>query len=84
MKISAIPCPLCQSRVRAKKTRPMSALMTEITYMCQNPDCGIVFVASLEVSRALTLPSSPNTDMPIKLSQHVRRCKTSPLTIASA
>lgn len=84
MKISTLPCPHCQGRVRARKTRPMSALMTEITYMCQNPDCGHVFIASLEVVRSLTLPPSPNPEVHIKLSQHARRRTIDQLTLPSS
>ena len=50
-----------------------NVLLKEITYMCQNPDCGHVFVASLEVLRTLSLSSIPNPQIRINISQHVRQ-----------
>lgn len=40
--------------------------------MCQNPDCGHVFVCSLEVLRTLSMSAVPNLDVRIHISQHVR------------
>lgn len=73
MRNIGLPCPHCQSRVRAEKSRTMNILMKEITYMCQNPDCGHVFVASLEVLRTLSLSATPNPQIRINISQHVRQ-----------
>lgn len=73
MSVISIPCPHCKSRVLAKKSRTMNCLMKEITYVCQNPDCGHVFVASLEVLRTLSLSSMPNPQIRINISQHVRQ-----------
>ena len=47
MGISRMACPHCEGVVHAVKTRPLSRLFKEITYMCRNPDCGHVFVAGL-------------------------------------
>jgi hypothetical protein len=68
-----LPCPHCKNRVRAVKSRPMSSLMKEITYMCQNPDCGHVCVASLEVLRTLSLSAMPDPEIRIAISQHLRQ-----------
>ena len=82
MRIISLPCPHCHSRVKAAKSRTMSEMMKEITYMCQNADCGHGFVASLEVLRTLTLSSSPNPEVHIELSQHVRQCAAHQLALS--
>lgn len=81
MRVISIPCPHCHSPVKAAKSRTMSDMMKEITYMCQNPDCGHVFVASLEVLRTLSLSSMPNPEIRIELSQHVRQCAARQLAL---
>lgn len=67
MKAIDIPCPKCQSSVKATKSHRLSSTIKEITYLCQNPDCCHVFVALLKMSRTLTftltIPSPPNPDV---------------------
>jgi hypothetical protein len=72
MKLINIPCPHCKGRVKTNKSRMMSTLMKEITYMCQNPDCGYVFVASLEVLRTLTLSAMPDPQIRVPISKNTR------------
>jgi uncharacterized Zn finger protein len=72
MRVISLPCPHCKGRVKAAKSRAITILQKEITYMCQNPDCGHVFVAGLGVLRTLTHSSSPNPDVHIAMSQHMR------------
>ncbi|WP_211461804.1 ogr/Delta-like zinc finger family protein [Collimonas silvisoli] len=81
MRVISIPCPHCRHRVRAAKSRTMSDMMKEITYMCQNPDCGHVFVASLEVLRTLSMSATPNPDVRIHVSQHVRNACANQLAL---
>ena len=74
MRAIGIRCPYCHSRrVKAAKNRAMSDMMKEITYICQIPNCSLVFVASPEVLRTSTLSSSPNPEVRIELSQHGRQ-----------
>lgn len=81
MRIIGLPCPHCNHRVRAAKSRTMSPMFKEITYMCQNPDCGHVFVAGLEVLRTLSLSANPNAAVQIPLSQHARDAAANQLTL---
>lgn len=81
MRVIGIHCPHCEQRTRAVKSRTMSPMFKEITYMCQNPDCGHVFVAGLEVLRTLSLSAKPRADVRIPLSQHARQSATSQLTL---
>ena len=82
MRVISIPCPHCDHRVRAAKSRTMSGMMKEITYMCQNPECGHIFVASLEVLRTLSPSAIPKPGVNIQLSQHVRHACASALGLA--
>ena len=79
MRVIGLPCPHCAYTVRAVKSRMMSAMFKEITYMCQNPDCGHVFVAGLEVLRTLSLSAMPKADIRIPMSQHARTAATNQL-----
>ena len=81
MRVIGLPCPHCSYTVRAVKSRMMSAMFKEITYMCQNPDCGHVFVAGLEVLRTLSLSAMPKPDIRIPMSQHARAAATSQLAL---
>lgn len=82
MRVISLPCPHCSHKVRAAKSRTMSTMFKEITYMCQNPDCGHVFVAGLEVLRTLSLSAIPAADVRIPLSQHVRQAAANQLTLS--
>ncbi|PRC90992.1 ogr/Delta-like zinc finger family protein [Solimicrobium silvestre] len=81
MRVISLPCPHCESRVLARKSRTLSPLFKEITYMCQNPDCGHTFVAGLEVLRTLSLSALPKTNLRIPISQHVRHNAANQLSL---
>ncbi len=72
MRVISIPCPHCEHRVRAIKSRTMSPMFKEITYRCNNEECGHVFIAGLEVLRTVSLSATPNYQVKIPISQHVR------------
>ena len=73
MRVISLPCPHCEGSVLARKSRTLSPLFKEITYMCQKPECGHTFVAGLEILRTLSLSAQPKSDVRIPLSQHVRQ-----------
>jgi hypothetical protein len=54
-------------------------MLKEITYVCQNHECGHVFVAPLEVLRTLSLSAMPNPEIVIAISQHLRQSVASQL-----
>lgn len=81
MRVIGLPCPHCEYTVRAVKSRTMSAMFKEITYMCQNPECGHSFVAGLEVLRTLSLSAMPKADIRIPMSQHARKAAASQLAL---
>jgi hypothetical protein len=59
----------------------MSAMFKEITYVCQNYECGHVFVAGLEVLRTLSLSATPNVEVRIPMSQHARTAAVNQLAL---
>ena len=83
MRVISIPCPHCQGRVRAIKSRTMSKMFKEITYMYQNEneECGHVFVAGLEVLRTVSLSAIPAGDVRIPVSQHARTAAKNQLAL---
>ncbi|ONN68635.1 ogr/Delta-like zinc finger family protein [Herbaspirillum sp. VT-16-41] len=46
--------------------------MKEITYRCQNVDCGHTFVATLEISRTVSLSAMPNPEVSLPISPRAR------------
>lgn len=72
MRVIGMPCPHCSNTVRAIKSRTLSKMFKEITYRCQNEECGHVFIAGLEVLRTVSLSAKPDYDVKIPISQHAR------------
>jgi hypothetical protein len=49
--------------------------------MCQNDECGHVFVAGLEVLRTVSLSAIPAHDVRIPVSQHARNAAKNQLAL---
>lgn len=81
MRVIGLPCPHCAQTVRAIKSRTMSPMFKEITYRCNNVECGHVFVAGLEVLRTLSLSAIPNYQVQIPISRHVRSSALNQLSL---
>lgn len=81
MRVIGLPCPHCNERVKAIKSRTLSPLFKEITYRCNNVECNHVFVASLEVLRTLSMSSQPNYELKIPISQHARSAALNQLSL---
>jgi hypothetical protein len=54
---NAARCPVCGTRCSTLKTNPITAEVTEITYLCRNEACGHIWVAQLAALRVIH-PSS--------------------------
>ncbi|MFG6711169.1 ogr/Delta-like zinc finger family protein [Burkholderia pseudomallei] len=67
-----ISCPTCLGKAKARSSRMMSRTLREITYRCENDNCGHVYVANLEVVRTLVPSAVPNPEVDIPLSPTVR------------
>lgn len=70
--IPAMRCPHCDGRAQIRTSREVSGTTREITYQCQNDECGHVWVSAITAMRTLTLPSSPNPKVRIPLSARAR------------
>ncbi|MBC3911404.1 ogr/Delta-like zinc finger family protein [Undibacterium sp. NL8W] len=81
MRVIGMPCPHCSNPVRAIKSRTLSPMFKEITYRCNNVDCGHVFIAGLEVLRTVSLSAVPNYDVKIPISRHVRASALNQLSL---
>ena len=81
MRVIGLPCPHCEQTVRAIKSRTMTAMFKEITYRCNNEECGHVFVAGLEVLRTVSLSATPNYELRIPISQRVRATALNQLSL---
>lgn len=72
----SINCPCCDTRSTAVKTKPISKVLTEVTYRCSNTECGFSFVAGLEILRAINVsPFALPQELGIPLSKHIDRRK---------
>lgn len=81
MRNIGLRCPHCSTAPRAVKSRVLSSLMKEITYMCQNPECGYSFVARLEIARTLSISSIAKPEIKVPLSQHINWSAIHQLTL---
>lgn len=67
------PCPYCEARSTAVKTKRVSVLSIEVGYRCTNLDCGHTFVAVIEAIRSLSPSAYARPDVNLPISRHVRR-----------
>lgn len=81
MRVTVLPCPHCKAGTKVIKTRPVTSTFKEITYQCNDHECGHIFVAGLEVLRTVSLSSKPDHSLKIPISQHVRQAVLSQLAL---
>ncbi|CAN7190423.1 ogr/Delta-like zinc finger family protein [Trinickia sp. LjRoot230] len=65
-------CPHCRARAIARSSREMSLTFREVTYQCNNPECGHTYVVNMEFARTLSPSATPNLSLSLPFSQHVR------------
>ncbi len=58
-------CPHCETDCKTVKTKQISRMYREVTYVCQNPKCGHIFVASVTPVRTLAPSAAPCDDVRI-------------------
>lgn len=68
-----IRCPHCKSRAIARNSREMSDTLREITYQCDNVECGHTYVANLEVVRTLSPSAIPANGLVLHMSPVTQR-----------
>ena len=65
-----IRCPICSSRSVARTSRELSPTLREISYRCENDECGHIYIAALEVIRTVVKSALHNPNVQIPLSPH--------------
>ena len=65
-----IRCPICSSRSVARTSRELSPTLREISYRCENDECGHIYIAALEVVRTIVPSALHNPDVHVPLSPH--------------
>lgn len=68
-----VRCPHCDSRCVGQRDRRISRVLTEVDYLCTNPQCNHRFVVAVEAVRTIGLSSTPRADVHLPLSSHIRR-----------
>ncbi|WP_080404940.1 ogr/Delta-like zinc finger family protein [Burkholderia ubonensis] len=65
-------CPHCRMRATARSSREMSITFREITYQCNNLECGHTYVVNMEFARTLSPSATPDPSLNLPISAHVR------------
>ncbi|MCY7297402.1 ogr/Delta-like zinc finger family protein [Alteromonas sp. a30] len=68
-----IQCPHCKSSCTNRKSNQVSPMYREITFTCDNLECGHVFVAAISPIRTISLSSMPDLSVHIPLSSRIRK-----------
>ena len=64
-------CPHCNELCTTRKTEQISSMYREITFVCNNSECGHVFVASVSPVRTLSPSATPDPSVNLPLSAHI-------------
>jgi hypothetical protein len=62
-RLPGITCPHCNSPATQRFARTLSALVRDVTYRCENDDCGHGFVAQIGIIRTTIPSASPNPEI---------------------
>ncbi|MNK84982.1 DNA-binding transcriptional regulator [compost metagenome] len=68
MNVISINCPQCGARSFVRSSRPLSSTMRELMFQCRVVPCSASWVATLEVSRMLSVGGLPNPHNPTPVS----------------
>lgn len=66
-------CPHCNAICTTRKTEQISSMYRELTFSCNNTECGHVFVASLAPIRTLSPSAIPDPHINLPLSLHINK-----------
>ncbi|MFN3677274.1 MAG: ogr/Delta-like zinc finger family protein [Sphingomonas pseudosanguinis] len=62
-RLPGITCPHCDGRTMARTSSQLDPLTRNLRMMCENPDCGHIFVAQIAIYRTLRESMIPRPDI---------------------
>lgn len=72
-------CPHCDSKCTTIKTRQDSPTEKEVTYLCQNEECGHQFAAQISVFKEIEASRIPRPDIHYPVKARWRRSSSPPV-----
>ncbi len=63
-------CPHCKGKTKTRTSRGLSPTLRELTYQCDDPECGYSFVVQAEAVRTLSPSGKPNPAVNLPQSPH--------------
>lgn len=71
-KIPPIRCPHCHTGTRVRSSEQVTPLIREVRYLCDNDDCGHLFVAQIAIVRTVRRSLSPRPGIDLPVLPHLR------------
>lgn len=66
-------CPHCKGPSKIRSSTQVTPVYSEQLRLCENPLCGHIWIDSVEATRTLSISSTPDPEIQIPLSRHIRR-----------
>ena len=66
-------CPHCKGPSKIRSSQQITPAYSEQLRICENPFCGHVWMDAVEAIRTLSPSGTPDADVHIALSRHIRR-----------
>lgn len=66
-------CPHCEGKTVIRTSLTVNVLLRQLTFQCQDPECGHTFMAWLEAYCTLSLSAKPNPLVYLPMSEGARR-----------
>lgn len=77
-------CPHCQGKTVIRTSQTVNVLLRQLTFQCQDPECGHAFMAWLEAYCTLSLSAKPDPLVYLPMSETARRQALEQPTLTSA
>lgn len=77
-------CPHCQAKTVIRTSQTVNQLLRQLTFQCQDPECGHTFMAWLEAYCTLSLSAKPDPMVFLPMSEGARRQALEHPTLTSA
>lgn len=77
-------CPHCEGKTVIRTSQTVNVLLRQLTFQCQDPECGHTFMAWLEAYCTLSLSAKPNPLVYLPMSESARRQALQHPTLTSA